>query len=134
MSSNALYDSNSVMYVIGALLKEPNLLHETKYILTDADFLSVHKIIFGAVYNLSAEGFHVINPQEVDVYLKQYPLKYEQYKKDGGFDYLLNISNLVDLRLERTQFDYYYSRVKNLQFYEILIETELTLNNFIIQK
>lgn len=112
MSSNALYDSNSVMYVLGALLKDPHLLHETKYILTDADFLGLHKTLFVAIYNLSAEGFTFINPQDIDVYLKQYPLKYESYKKDGGLDYLLNISNLVEMKMDPGQFDYYYERTK----------------------
>jgi replicative DNA helicase len=112
MSSNALYDSSSVMYVLGALLKDTNLLTRTKYILTDSDFVGVHKIVFSAVDNLLREGFQSVDPQEIDVYLKQYPVKYETYKKDGGLDYLQNISSLVETKLNDSEFDYYYNRVK----------------------
>ena len=47
-----LYDSNSTMYVIGALLRQPTLIHDNKYILTESDFDGLHKIIFGVIYNL----------------------------------------------------------------------------------
>ena len=34
MATKRLYDSNSTMYVLSALLRQPTLLHEGKYLLT----------------------------------------------------------------------------------------------------
>lgn len=107
-----LYDSNSTMYVIGALLRQPGLMHETRFILTENDFDGLHKIIFGVVYNLSVEGLTRITPLDVDLYLKQYSKQYNVYQKENGLEYLSNIYGIVDATFEEMQFEYYYNRVK----------------------
>ena len=112
MAEKQLYDSNSTMYVLGALLRQPSLIHESKYILTDNDFDGLHKIIFGVIYNLSVEGATSIRPADVDIYLKQYTKQYETYKKKRGYDYLKNLYELVDYTFDTKQFEYYYERVK----------------------
>jgi replicative DNA helicase len=100
------------MYVLGALLRQPSLMHENKYILTESDFDGLHKIIFGVVYNLSVEGLTKITPLDVDLYLKQYSKQYDIYKKENGLEYLQNIYGIVDATFQESQFQYYYNRVK----------------------
>lgn len=112
MATKRLYDSNSTMYVIGALLRQPSLIHESRYILTESDFDGLHKIIFGVIYNLSVEGFTKIKPLDIDLYLKQYTKQYEKYKNENGLDYLQSVYGIVDATFEMGQFDYYYNRVK----------------------
>lgn len=113
MTIDALYDKSSTMYVLGALLKQPSLVHENRYILTDSDFDGTHKIIFGAVYNLALENsLRSLTAQDIDLYLRQFQMQYEKYRKDNGFDFLLGLSSLVDVTFDISQFDYYYNRVK----------------------
>jgi len=107
-----LYDSNSTMYVLGALIREPSLIEKSNYILTESDFIGLHKILFGAVYNLQAEQINKITPLDIDLYLKQYSKQYDTYKKENGLEYLQNIYGIVDATFEEAQFEYYYNRVK----------------------
>lgn len=107
-----LYDSSSTMYVLGALLRQPSLVHESKYILTDNDFDGLHKIVFGVMYNLSVEGATNIKPTDIDIYLKQYTKQYDAYKKQRGLEYLKQVHDLVDYSFDINQFDYHYNRIK----------------------
>jgi len=110
--STRLYDSTSTMYVLGALLRQPTLMHENKYILTESDFDGLHKIIFGVIFNLSVEGLTKITPLDVDLYLKQYSKQYDAYSKEGGLTYLQMVYGVVDATFDISQFDLYYKRVK----------------------
>ncbi len=107
-----LYDSNSTMYVLGALIRDPSLVEKSSYILTESDFIGLHKILFGAIYNLRAESIQKITPLDIDLYLKQYSKQYDVYKKENGLEYLQNIYGIVDATFEEAQFEYYYNRVK----------------------
>jgi replicative DNA helicase len=107
-----LYDSNSTMYVLGALIRDPSLVEKSNYILTESDFIGLHKILFGAIYNLRAESIQKITPLDIDLYLKQYSKQYDVYKKENGLEYLQNIYGIVDATFEEAQFEYYYNRVK----------------------
>jgi replicative DNA helicase len=100
------------MYVLGALIRDPSLVEKSNYILTESDFNGLHKILFGAIYNLQAEQINKITPLDIDLYLKQYSKQYEAYKKDNGLEYLQNVYNIVDATFEEAQFEYYYNRVK----------------------
>lgn len=110
--SKALYDSNSVMYILGALLRQPSKIIDGSYILTEADFFGIHRILFTTIFQLASEGFTKITPQNIDLQLKQYPLKYAEYQKESGYEYLVNIFSLIHEVLEKTQFDYHYERIK----------------------
>ena len=112
MAEKQLYDSYSTMYVLGALLRQPSLIHETKYILTENDFEGLPKIVFGVIYNLSVEGVTNIKPTDIDIYLKQYTKQYEIYKKKRGLEYLKGLYELVDYTFDINQFDYHYNRIK----------------------
>lgn len=100
------------MYVLGALLRQPSLMHENKYILTENDFAGLHKVIFSVIYNLSVEGVTRITPLDVDLYLKQYSTQYDFYQKERGLEYLQRVYGIVDATFEESQFELYYTRVK----------------------
>lgn len=110
--SRRLYDSNSAMYVLGSLFHQPILLHEGKYLLTEVDFFGLHKIVFGALFNLSATGMMKITPLDVDLYLKEFPVQYEVYKKENGLEFCQTIYSLFDKDIELGQFERYYDRVR----------------------
>ena len=112
MAVKRLYDSNSAMYVLGALFKHPYLIHESKYLLTEVDFDGLHKIIYSALFNVSLNNMTRITPVDIDLYLRQYTTQYETYKKENGLEYCQNIYDLVDASFEQGQFDYYYERLK----------------------
>ena len=112
MAVKRLYDSNSTMYVLGALFRQPALIHESKYLLTEVDFDGLHKVIYSALFNVSLNGLTKITPLDVDLYLKQYNTLYETYKKENGLEYCQTIYELVDSTFEQGQFDYYYDRLK----------------------
>ena len=104
--NKALYDSNSTMYVLGAVMRKPEIVHENKYILSTEDFDGLHQILFGAMFNLSVEGLTTLTPGDIDLYLRQYSTQYEKYRKTNGFEYLQKLSELVDINFEQSQFDY----------------------------
>lgn len=109
---NKLYDSNSTMYILGGLLRKPELLHGGDFLLTEVDFHGLHKIIFSSIFNLSANGVMKLTPMDIDLYLKQYTTQYEFYEKENGLEYCQNIYSLIDANFEEEQFRYYYERVK----------------------
>ncbi len=127
---NTLYDSNAVMYVLGSLMRQPSLAHENKYILTSEDFIGLHSVVFSAIYNLSMEVSGGIDPVNVDLYLKQYPTQYESYKKNDGFDYLLNLNALVNADFDLGQFDFYYGRTKKFTILRDLSKAGLDTKQF----
>lgn len=112
MAKNTLYDSTSVMYLLGAVLKEPHILGETRYILTTSDFVGMHQVVFNSIVELATDGFQNIKPQDIDINLKQYPNRYEIYKNENGFDFVSNVSSLIDATFDRSKFDHHYERVK----------------------
>ncbi len=130
MNLKALYDSNSTMYVLGALLRQPDLIHENQYILSTEDFDGLHQVLFGAVYNLSAKGVTTLIPADIDLYLRQYSTQYEKYKKENGFEYMNRLSELVDINFERSQFDYYYSRLKKFTILRDFAKSGIDVTQF----
>lgn len=112
MGNKKLYDSNSIMYVLGALIKNPIILQDGKYLLSEVDFFGLHKIIFGAIFNLHANGALKILPMDIDLYLKQFPNQYDTYTKERGLEYCQNLYRITEDQFETGQFDFYYNRVK----------------------
>ena len=125
-----LYDSNSTMYVLGALIRDPSLIEKNSYILTESDFMGLHKIIFGAIYNLQAESIQKITPLDIDLYLKQYSKQYDIYKKENGLEYLQNVYGIVDATFEEAQFEYYYNRVKKFTVLRDLNQNGIDIKPF----
>lgn len=107
-----LFDTSATLYVLSSIMKNPLLLKNEKYKLTTDDFYKpLQKIIFGAVSNMSDTGMQDINPTSIDLYLTAYPTQYELYKKEKGFEYLLQCSQTVKDE-DESQFEFYYNRLK----------------------
>lgn len=105
-------DKQSIMNVLGSLLKEPHILSETdKYQLENNDFPErFHKIIFAAIHNLYKSGSEVIDVAEIDGFISQYSVQYEVFNQNDGVDYLHSIQEITNL----DNFDYHYNKVKKL--------------------
>jgi replicative DNA helicase len=130
MDIKALYDSNSTMYVLGAILRKPDLIHESQYILSTEDFDGLHQSLFGAIYNLSVQGLTTLTPGDVDLYLRQYSTQYQRYLKENGFQYLQALSEKVDLTFELSQFDLYYNRLKKFTILRDFVRNGIDIKQF----
>lgn len=112
ITSKDLYDANASTYILGALMKNPLLLEDDKYILSKDDFFQqLHQIIFVAIYNLEKSGSKTLVPSDIDRYLASFEAGYAYYKQNRGFEFVQQCyQNIEDSTL--TQFDYYYGRLK----------------------
>ncbi|MFW5889546.1 MAG: DnaB-like helicase C-terminal domain-containing protein [Bacillota bacterium] len=130
MTHKALYDSNAAMYVLGTLLRDPTILAENNYALTETDFLGLHKIIFGGIYNIAGDSDRdEILPQDVDLHLKQFERSYASYQKENGYEVLQAIYELVDM-VNRRQFTRYYERLKKFTILRDLYSNGVDIKEF----
>ena len=100
------------MQIIGCLICNPMLLADPKvYINEQLDFTEkMHKLVYGAIYNLFNNGLTKISPIEIDNYLSTYSVSYEYYKNSNGLQYLNDAEDFA----EPDNFFYYYDRFKKL--------------------
>lgn len=107
---NILQDKKSIINALAGLMNNPLLLRNTEdYELEEEDFPEqFHKIVFGAIYNLYAEGAEKIDPVTVDSYLANYPNQYRIFNENSGLEYLEKLKEIG----EPSNFSYYYNRVK----------------------
>ena len=108
----SLIDNNNTMQVIGCLIKDPMLLADPKvYIDEKLDFTEkMHKLVYGAIYNLFNSGISKITPIDIDNYLSTYSVNYEYYKNSNGLQYLNDAEDFAQVE----NFFYYYDRFKKL--------------------
>ena len=106
------------MQVIGCLIKDPMLLADPKiYIDEKLDFTEkMHKLVYGAIYNLFNSGINKITPIDIDNYLSAYSVNYEYYKNSNGLQYLNDAEEFAQL----DNFQYYYERFKKLSLLRYL--------------
>jgi len=100
------------MQVLGCLLNDPMLLADPKVFIDEQlDFTEkMHKLIYGAIYNLFNSGINNITPLDIDNYLSTYSVNYEYYKNANGLQYLNDASDFA----QQNNFFYYYERFKKL--------------------
>ena len=108
----SLIDNNNTMQVIGCLIHNPMLLADPKvYINEQLDFTEkMHKLVYGAIYNLFNNGMNKITPIDIDNYLSTYSVNYEYYKNGNGLQYLNDAEDFA----QPENFFYYYERFKKL--------------------
>ena len=108
----SLIDNNNTMQVIGCLINDPMLLADPKvYINEQLDFTEkMHKLVYGAIYNLFNNGINKITPIDIDNYLSTYSVNYEYYKNSNGLQYLNDAEDFA----QPENFFYYYERFKKL--------------------
>ena len=113
MKKTARYiDKNSILYVLGNLVKKPSLIEETdKYIFNSEDFVEpFHQMLFGAINNLKAQGAKKFDLVDIDNYLSERPTLYKLYNDNKGAEYLVEAAKKAELQ----SFDYYYNRMKKM--------------------
>ena len=104
-------DIPSNMQVIGNIFLNPNLIDNENYTFYEEDFTeSIHKVMFGAIYNLHVLGTKVIDLQTIEDYLTVRPKEYAVYKANNGRELLNKIKDNVSL----SSFDYYYQRMRKM--------------------
>jgi replicative DNA helicase len=107
-----LFDKNASLYVLSCLMRKPLLLQEDRYAFVKTDFnVPLHQMVFFAIFNMAQSGVQKISPQDVDLYLKQYGAQYEYYKKERGYEFVLQCYQTSEGSDDK-QFEYYYNRLK----------------------
>ena len=106
------YDTSAAIQVIGCTILQPNLLNEDgQYFYSADDFVTeIHRVAFGAVFNLHQMGAERITPKTIEDYLQGHPESYGIYQQSKGSEWLQNCINTADI----ANFDYYYSRLKKM--------------------
>ena len=106
------------MQVIGCLIKDPALLLDPKvHIDEQLDFTEkMHRLVYGAIYNLFNSTAERITPIDIDNYLSSYSVNYEYYKNSNGLQYLNDAEDFAQLE----NFPHYYERFKKLSLLRYL--------------
>ena len=110
--SSKFVDITSITQVIGTVYNNPSILDQTdKYILIDDDFPdNFHKIVFGAIYNIYAQGANRITLKNIVDFLAQHPKSEAVFKSEKGEEWLAQVSE----NSTPTAFEYYYNRLKKM--------------------
>jgi len=105
-----LYDISAIMYIIGCLIKKPQLLSEIDRIKLDKEDFDdkFTKSIYLAIYNLYLNGAEKITPVDIEAYLSHNPVAHKIFKDNEGFNYLQDAEEITELE----NFYYYYNRIK----------------------
>lgn len=107
-----LFDRTASSYVLGCLMRKPELLQDDRFVLAQTDFYdTMQQIVFSAVFNMCQTGAATISPQDVDIYLKQYDKQYEVYKANKGYEYTLQCYQTTEQN-DQSKFEYFYNRLK----------------------
>lgn len=112
MAKPNYYDTIAAIQVIGCTVLQPNLLNEDgQYFYSQDDFVTpIHRVAFGAIFNLHQMGAEKISPKTVEDYLVDHPESYGIYQQSRGAEWLQNCIDNADL----PNFDYYYGRLKKM--------------------
>lgn len=108
--ASSFVDKKSIIQVLGCLIKHPYLMEQgDKYFFNTDDFVEpFHKAIFGAVFNLRAQGAKKIELLDIDNYLSSRPVLYKLYNDNKGPEWIIDATRTADIQ----KFDYYYNRMK----------------------
>ena len=105
----ALSDKMAVLQVMGGLIKNPLLFANKDYSLSVNDFPErFHKILFGAVEYLAAQGLASISVMDIDQFLVKYDVQYKVFNDNQGLAYVQKCLEIVDTQ----KFNYYYNLLK----------------------
>ena len=112
MIKKDLFDTNASLYVLSCLMHKPLLLQDERYAFTKTDFYKpLQQMIFYAIFNMAQNGVERITPQDIDLYLSQYESQYEFYKKEKGYEFVVQCYQTAE-GSDPQQFEFYYTRLK----------------------
>ena len=112
-NKDELFDSNTSLFVLSCLMRKPLLIQDGRYVLTKQDFVNdLQQLAFYSIYNMAQQGAEVVTPQDIDLYVKQYPTQYEYYKSHKGLEWAINTYKITNDSDIDHQFGTYYQRLK----------------------
>lgn len=128
MANTSLYDTASALQVIGCVMNNPSLLtNPAQYEFFETDFTTdIHRIIFGAMYELARTGSESINVQTIDNFLKEYPESYGIWLQSDGPKICAEVKANADI----SNFDYYYERLKKFALLRAYEEVGLDTSKY----
>src|SRR5690606_8672591 len=108
-------------------MAKPVILKNTReYKLSISDFTErYHKLVFGAINNLSEQGIEKITPVSIDGYLSNMPAQYLTFNDNGGLDYLYKMEELG----EPSNFEMYYNQVKKYSFLRSCVASGIDISD-----
>jgi replicative DNA helicase len=120
-------NKSSIVQVLGAIIKKPELLHDSSYLLKKTDFPEkFHKIVFSSMNNLVKDGIIDIDEYTVDGYLKQYPEQYAIFEKNNGVTLIQNYAEIASV----ANFQYHYNNVKKYSLLRDLQANGIDISEF----
>lgn len=106
---NNIYSVSSITQVLSCIMQDPNILSSNFYNVEESDFpSSFHKIVFGTISNLIADGVEVIDISSIVGYISAFPTQKVIFESNNGVDYLESVYSVG--RLEN--FEYHYNNLK----------------------
>lgn len=109
VEESAYSDKMATLQVLGGLLKNPMLIRNRDYPLEVQDFTEqFHRILFGAIDNMVAEGAKEIDVVNITQFLKNYPSQYKVFFDNRGDEYIPRAKAVA----ADGNFDYYYKLLK----------------------
>ena len=110
MSESNLYNENIGAYLIGSILKQPQLLTLSQYPLCKADFepCKLHQIIYLCATRLAREGIHEITEMEIENVIKNHPAQYEILQDNNYFEFIYTAKELCVI----DNFEFYYNTIR----------------------
>ena len=124
-------DKSTILQVLGALMKQPQLLSQSdKYQLSPDDFETrFTKYIYVAIDNLYRSGATYINPIDVENYLNTNEAAKAVFVNNNGIEYLQDAITLSD----NNSFAYYYRKLKKFNLLTSLKKQGISTDSFYIE-
>lgn len=123
-----MIDKNSILQILGSLMKHPQFLSETdKYMLTPVDFRTkFDKYLFIAIEGLYKNGATSISPIDIDNYFDTNESAKITFEKNNGIEYLQDAEYVSDV----SNFPYYYKRLKKFNLLDDLKKQGIETSQF----
>lgn len=117
----------AVLQVLACLMKNPLLCNRAEYNIEMDDFVEqFHRILYGAISNLSSSGLKTITYIDVDQYLAQYPMQYKVFTDNRGVEYVIKALEIAEER----NFPYYYNTLKKMSLLNKLEDNGFDISDF----
>ena len=123
-----LSDKNSMMQVIGCLMKNTTILSQAdRYDINFTDFDDLlNRYIYQAIQNFYASGARTISVVDLDNFFQERQEIKSEYEKRNGLEYIKDCEGLSN----PDTFDYYYNRLKKYSLLRSLKKSGFDISYF----
>src|SRR5690606_18910347 len=126
-----MQDKKSIMFLLAGFMKNPHLLDDKEFHVTDEDFPEkFHKLLYGAMYNLYHSGVEELTPIEIDTYLSTYDMQYKIFSDNDGLEILYRLKETDDLGNAKNM-KHHHERVRKFTFLRKCVENGIDISNII---